>query len=306
MSSRIAAIVTTWNRPNVVLDALDSVAGQMRSPDRLVIVDDCSTDETPASVRAWIARNSFGSDVCFVQPEINSGPGAARNLGADHAESCDVIAFLDDDDLWPKDYLSRVEQVFLRDHDAVVAVADRGDIDLQTNEKKSRLFDALVANPPTWLIKHGLPGTPNTAYRKLAFNRAGRFDPNDRFAEDYPLLLRLSIAGPWAHVPGEPVIVRRNTTDSIERTPRLSKKHANRRKRVAEMLEHFLLKEGGAAHVPSRIWRRRLSRMWYAAGRQMLDLDQPDEAVRCFQRARQIDRKNLRAWWRGARVRSPA
>ena len=58
----IAAIVPVYNRPGVVLEALDSIAWQSVPPTKLIVVDDGSTDDTAERVARWLgARQWIGS-----------------------------------------------------------------------------------------------------------------------------------------------------------------------------------------------------------------------------------------------------
>ncbi|MHC5024548.1 MAG: glycosyltransferase family 2 protein [Planctomycetota bacterium] len=287
MPLRIAAIVTAFNRPNVVLEALESVAAQSRPPDVLVAVDDGSSNETADGIETWLARADLAFPATLERLKQNEGLAAARNHGVAAAGPCDLIAFLDDDDLWPPDYLERMEAAFLEHPDAIVACCDREDVNVRTGRRRFRDLRGITSRTAEWLIVVGLPGNPNTVYRAAAFRDAGGFDPRDRVAEDYPIMLRLSRRGQWLHVPGAPVIVRREVQDHVTGAPRLSKKHAHGRHRVAQMLETFLIDEGGRDIVPARAWRQRLGRMWYGAGRELAAAGQGDEARACFRRALQ-------------------
>lgn len=55
----ISAIITTYNRDTVVVDAIKSVFSQSIAPKELLIIDDGSTDNTEESVRAIISDAPF-------------------------------------------------------------------------------------------------------------------------------------------------------------------------------------------------------------------------------------------------------
>jgi len=75
-------------------EAIESMLGQTRPPDQIVVVDNASSDRT-----AEIA-SSFGSSVDLVE-EPRRGVGAARNAGIAAARGTH-LAFLDHDDLWDR------------------------------------------------------------------------------------------------------------------------------------------------------------------------------------------------------------
>ena len=70
----------------------------------VIVVDDCSTDDTAQVVREWISRHSVSDTshvsrfTCHALP-VNGGPARARNKGMAEAHG-EWIAFLDADDLW--------------------------------------------------------------------------------------------------------------------------------------------------------------------------------------------------------------
>jgi glycosyltransferase involved in cell wall biosynthesis len=84
-------VIPTYNRSDLLAAALDSVAAQTFRDFDAVVADDGSTDDTAAVA----GRYPFARHVR--QP--NAGPGAARNLGVEHATGR-YVAFLDSDDLW--------------------------------------------------------------------------------------------------------------------------------------------------------------------------------------------------------------
>jgi len=97
MQTGISVVVPTYNRARLVVRAVESVLAQTRPPDELIVVDDGSTDDTPAA----LAR--FGDRVRLVS-QRNAGAAAARNNGLALA-SRPWAAFLDSDDVWVPDHL---------------------------------------------------------------------------------------------------------------------------------------------------------------------------------------------------------
>src|SRR5687767_3522938 len=87
-----SVVIPTYNRTALLRRTLESVWRQTFTDFEVIVVDDGSTDGTVDYLR------SLGGHVRWLtQP--NSGPGAARNLGASVA-SAEYVAFLDSDDLW--------------------------------------------------------------------------------------------------------------------------------------------------------------------------------------------------------------
>ena len=72
----------------------------------VIVVDDCSTDGTPAIAERYGTR--------YIRTSRPMGPGAARNLGARHAEG-EILAFVDADVVLPPEILRLVVEDFCRD-----------------------------------------------------------------------------------------------------------------------------------------------------------------------------------------------
>lgn len=91
----VSVIVTTYNRSALLARAVDSVLAQTHEELEIVVVDDGSSDDT-----ADVVAERFGGEprVVYVQ-QANGGLSSARNRGLAVAKG-DVIAFLDDDDVW--------------------------------------------------------------------------------------------------------------------------------------------------------------------------------------------------------------
>src|SRR5947207_10072554 len=90
---RVAAVVVTYNRRDLLLEALAAVYAQSRTPDAVIVVDNASTDGTAAAVRAYypaavlagLARNTGGAG------------GFACGMALALADGADLIWLMDDD-----------------------------------------------------------------------------------------------------------------------------------------------------------------------------------------------------------------
>lgn len=106
----VSVIIPTYNRANYIAAAIDSVLAQTYTDYEIIVVDDGSTDDTEARVRA------FGNRVEYIWTE-NGGTGHARNVGMRAARGR-YLTFLDSDDLlYP--YALEVETRILDRHPEV-------------------------------------------------------------------------------------------------------------------------------------------------------------------------------------------
>lgn len=296
----VAAIIPVYNRPHAIVEALDSVLAQTRPPGKLVVVDDGSTDDTAQRVEAWMAAHRPPFPAVLVR-QPNQGAAVARNRGAAEAPECTLLAFLDSDDLWPPDYLQRVTGAMVAAPDAVAGCADRVNHDYATGETDPHSYAHYGRgrrNATTLIFLEGPPGTSGTVFRRRAFEQAGAFDPRWPTGQDYDLMLRVSLLGRWLHIPGTPLTTRNHLevlTGSGE--PPLSRKYADRLFRRVQMLDRFILEGGGRQAVPERLWRRRLSRLWFRAAGKLRALGRREDTRTCLRRTLALRPWHLRARW---------
>lgn len=95
---KISVTIPTYNRANLVKEAIESVLAQTFSDLEVVVIDDGSTDRTPSVVEA------IKDDRVKYYYKNNGGCASARNFGIAKCTG-DYIAILDSDDLWPEDFL---------------------------------------------------------------------------------------------------------------------------------------------------------------------------------------------------------
>lgn len=89
----ISVIMAAYNSERFIAASIDSVFSQTYGNWELIIIDDCSTDETVNIIK------SYNSDkIVLLQNEKNSGPAFSRNRGIEAAKG-KYIAILDSDDI---------------------------------------------------------------------------------------------------------------------------------------------------------------------------------------------------------------
>ncbi|RDU37128.1 glycosyltransferase family 2 protein [Neobacillus piezotolerans] len=101
MDDLVSIITPVYNSEKYIADTVKSVVAQTYSKWELLIVDDCSTDNTREVV------NDFKDQrIKYLKLNINSGAAAARNEALQRAKG-KYIAFLDADDMWKPNKLEK-------------------------------------------------------------------------------------------------------------------------------------------------------------------------------------------------------
>lgn len=103
MNELVSIITPTYNCAKFIIETIKSVQSQTYTNWEMIIVDDCSTDNTQEYVLK-IAKSD--KRIRYYKLEKNSGAAAARNLAMELASGT-YIAFLDSDDLWSKQKLEK-------------------------------------------------------------------------------------------------------------------------------------------------------------------------------------------------------
>src|SRR4051794_8997762 len=105
---RVSVIIPVYNDEANLGEAVESVMGQTFTSWEVLVVDDDSTDGTPALAASLAARDSR---VRVLHPGRNVGAPAARDFALRHARG-ELIALLDSDDYFLPGYLERCVTLF--------------------------------------------------------------------------------------------------------------------------------------------------------------------------------------------------
>ncbi len=101
MGELVSIIMPSYNTAKFISDTINSVLTQTHTNWELIIVDDCSTDNTDEVVAAFNDER-----IKYIKNEKNSGAAVSRNRALREAKG-KWIAFLDSDDLWENDKLEK-------------------------------------------------------------------------------------------------------------------------------------------------------------------------------------------------------
>jgi len=185
---QVSVIIPTFNRAELLPIAIRSVLNQTFQDLEILIVDDGSSDTTPAVVK------SFDDDrIHYIRHPKPRGGAAARNTGIAHSRG-EYVAFLDDDDEWYPHKLARQMELMRRSEAGVGAiycgyfVVERATGRICGRmEPKSRgdLSSELLATNP-------IGGTSCMLLRRNCLEKVGGFDESLPSFQDRDLWIRLS------------------------------------------------------------------------------------------------------------------
>lgn len=219
MPPAVSVVIATRNYGRFLAGALRSALGQGHTDLEVVVIDDGSTDDTPAVIQPFLAdpRVRYHRTDGLGQPR-------AKNLGIQLARA-PLIAFLDGDDEWLPAKLERQLPLFADPAVGVVyagrTLMDPDGRDLPTPATefaRGRVYDTLLVRNPVCFS--------SVVVRRVVFESVGLFDPALPLAIDYDLWLR--VARHWQFDCVEEPLVRYRTG------------HANLSSRLTERLTAVL------------------------------------------------------------------
>lgn len=119
MNKKVSIITPSYNSAKYIKQTIDSVRAQTYTDWEMLIVDDCSTDNTCEIVEA-IAKED--NRVKLIRQEQNGGAAVARNRALENSTGR-FIAYLDADDIWLPEKLSRQVE-FMEQNDVAFSCCD--------------------------------------------------------------------------------------------------------------------------------------------------------------------------------------
>lgn len=226
MNARLAVVIPSYNHAAFIGNAIDSVLGQTRPPDRFLVVDDGSTDDSAARVEAYRDR---GVELVV---QANAGAHAALNraIGA-VAGDCALVAILNSDDVYEPRRLEccghrlaerpdlDVVSSALRVIDAEGEPCPADDPGARWMEMAWSIGDDGGLDLPAWLGNANFPATTSNIVARSDYLAAHPFQAY-RYCHDYHLLAGAAVRGRLA-VLGEPLLrYRRHGANTMGMDPK--------------------------------------------------------------------------------------
>jgi glycosyltransferase involved in cell wall biosynthesis len=173
----LSVMIPVWNGAAFLAEALASVLAEAAHPYEIVLVDDGSTDQTPA-----IAR-SFGGPLRYHR-QAHAGLAVARNQALALAQG-GLLAFLDADDRWPRGRVALLRRALDLHPDCGLAQGRLQRLVRTAGSDRFTLVDE------SWRA----PSVCTALIRRSAFDRVGLFDTRFPNGHDVDWLLRARETG---------------------------------------------------------------------------------------------------------------
>ena len=133
MDDLVSIIMPSFNTGKYITETIESVLAQSYKNWELIIVDDCSSDNTDESVSTYLSDDR----IHYLKNEKNSGAAFSRNTALREAKG-KWIAFLDSDDLWMPEKLEK-QLSFMKSNGYFFSYTDYEEIDVNGKQTGVRV-----------------------------------------------------------------------------------------------------------------------------------------------------------------------
>lgn len=178
----VSIIIPTYNRAALIQNSIQSILNQTYNDFELIIVDDCSSDNTKD-----VVSQIKDERIKYIRLPENHGACYARNTGIEKSKG-DIIAFHDSDDIWHLDKLEKQIEC-LKSTDADVVFCKMNAIDPDTHQKKTsscQFSKGFLSGKESVL---GI--STQTILGKADVFKDVEFDPKVPRLQDFDLLMRI-------------------------------------------------------------------------------------------------------------------
>lgn len=252
MTLDVTVVIPTFNRANLLPQAIDSILGQTLSPERIIVVNDGSTDDTLKILKQYNSKIDYFS-------QDNLGKSAAVNAGV-NATTTDWVWVFDDDDIAFSNALRLHADALDHEPNAAYTFSARNEASTDSNNRLIPGRKVELPNTTGTTILHALLDNcffhlQGSVIRRECFEQLGGFRTDLYRAVDYEFMLRLARHFDGARIEKSTYYLRRHSGDRGPASTRFSvgnnKAHwiNNEQKFFREIYHRFEINE----YLPERV-----------------------------------------------------
>lgn len=182
---KVSVIIPTYNRSTLLVKAIKSLQSQSYKNIEIIVVDDCSIDDTSKVVKKFNDER-----IIYVRHDINKGGSEARNTGIKMATG-KYIAFLDSDDQWLPEKIEKQLLIFQQNtetglvYTGLKIINEIGLTKISVPEFRGKLLSRLLES-------NCIDTTSSIVVRKDLLLKVGGFDTSLPSCQDWDLYIRLA------------------------------------------------------------------------------------------------------------------
>ncbi len=191
---KVSIIIPTYNSSLFIKRTIESILAQTFTDWELLIIDDCSTDDTVNLINEFIKNNQR---IKLLKTEKNSGgPALPKNLGFRFSAG-EFVAYLDHDDEWLPNKLEKQMSVFENSKDKNLGLVSCGAFLVS---EKNKLFSTFIPLKkenllPEILLRNPIYSNSSVLMKRTVIETVGERDKTMKYSEDWDMWIRIIEAG---------------------------------------------------------------------------------------------------------------
>ena len=206
MKDLVSIVMPAYNSEKYISDSINSVIKQTYTDWELIIIDDCSKDNTLSIVKEFQATYN---NIRIYRNDENSGVSKTRNKGIYEAQG-EWIAFLDSDDMWEENKLA-IQMKYAQKNNANFMFTGVSYIDENGSYYKG-IFEVPEKVAYKKLLKQNIISCSSVLVKKSYFTDIKM--ENDNIHEDFCVWLKILRLEPFAYGINQPLLIYRISRNS--------------------------------------------------------------------------------------------
>ena len=192
---KVSVIVPVYNTEKFLKECLESIINQTLDDIEIIIIDDCSTDNSYKIILEYVKK--YQNKIRVIRQAKNSGVAAARNIGLNFATG-KYISFVDSDDFIQEDMLEKMYNACEETASPVARVNRKmiykgQNVSFLGRNNNYQTFELIKPGEKDYLYKE-VPGCTNKLFLREFIN--GHSFPENLKWEDYPFTVPLIVNSP--------------------------------------------------------------------------------------------------------------
>ena len=186
---KFSIVIPVYNAESFVTKTLDSIRSQSYKNYEVLVTNDGSTDDTYKTLEKY--KREYPQFPLYIITQKNAGVSAARNNSIKRATG-KYVAFIDQDDLWISDKLSKVYEAIKEKSGSDVFYHEA--VTVGWKKKVDFIKNGALIEPYflDLLFNFNRIGISTAVVKTNILKSVGGFDENYRYSEDYDLWLKIA------------------------------------------------------------------------------------------------------------------
>lgn len=210
---KIAIVIPTYNSELYIEKTLDSVLTQSEKVDRIILIDDCSKDNTVNLVKTYINNYKNIELICL---DKNLGPAGIRNYALKYVDE-DFVMFLDHDDIIDFSLIKKYKDSLGNASNVTFVYCNAVQIDMNDNVISAPViynFENKNDILGDFIVRNRILSMTGILINTNKLKEIEGFDHNLIYSQDWDLWLRLINKGEIIHINETLIRIRRHSNNT--------------------------------------------------------------------------------------------